>query len=111
MRPGAGQLFIRDRREAWVNFNGSAGFSEISGDAIAKWLKIGNCVHYFMLANARIFGFLAGSGETALAKIPGSPRILVNLSASVSVIRVEGRYQVFSQFLKWRLCCRHGSLR
>lgn len=92
MRPGAGLLFIRDRQEAWVNFNGSAGFSEISDDAVGKWLKTEICVHYLVLANARIFGFLAGSGETPLAKIPGSPRILVNLSAPVSVIRVEGRF-------------------
>lgn len=100
MRPGAGQLFIRDRQEAWVNFNGSSGFSEISGDAVGKWLKTGICVHYFMLAAERIFRFLFGSGETALAKIPGSPRILVNLSIPLSVIRVEGRYQVFSYFPK-----------
>lgn len=100
MRPGAGLLFIRDRQEAWVNFNGSPEFSEISGDAVEKWLKTGNCVHYFMLAAARIFRFLVGSGETTLAKIPGSPRILVNLSTPMSVIRVEGRYQVFSHFLK-----------
>jgi hypothetical protein len=100
VRPGAGLLFIRDRQEAWVNFNGSIVFSEISGDAVGKWLKTASFVHYSMLANARIFRFRDGSGETALAKIPSSPRILVNLSALVSVIRVEGRYQVFSHFPK-----------